>query len=294
MASIIKAVMGMQRGVIPAHLHFRDPNPGFDWAKMPVQITSERMAWPALPGRPARAAVNSFGLSGTNAHVVLEGYPAPANDPFGGKGRIRPAGPPRPVAVPPTGGVGDPAVSDEPPARRTKRLLTLSAKSRGSLRELAKSYLAWLDETGADVSAPPAGDRLLADMAWTASMGRSHFPHRAGLVFGEAGELQAALEALVDSPGETDPVRIRFLVQTGRPQTSIRLCRPRPPMGRYGKVPLSDRAGGARGTGPLRPTGPGRAGNFPAGCDRWASRLRSRLVGTWVGATGASMPWRQH
>ena len=70
MASIIKAILAMQRGVIPAHLHFRDPNTNFDWKQLPVRITSEETAWPSLPGRPPLSAVNSFGLSGTNAHVV--------------------------------------------------------------------------------------------------------------------------------------------------------------------------------------------------------------------------------
>ena len=91
MASIMKVVLAMQRGVIPAHLHFREPNPAFDWEQMPVRITSEKTVWPASDGRPARAAVNAFGLSGANAHVVLEGYGDSTNGALWATGLERPA-----------------------------------------------------------------------------------------------------------------------------------------------------------------------------------------------------------
>ncbi|MDE0166067.1 MAG: hypothetical protein OXL36_13330, partial [Bryobacterales bacterium] len=69
----------MQRGVIPKHLHFHTPSPNIDWERLPVRVTSEATDWPADPERPPRAAVSAFGLSGTNAHVLVEGYGASAN-----------------------------------------------------------------------------------------------------------------------------------------------------------------------------------------------------------------------
>ena len=86
MASLIKAVLAMHRGVIPPHLHFRDPNPNFDWERMPVRVTSDTTPWPTPSDRPPLSAVNAFGLSGANAHVVLEGYGKPAGGSASGNG----------------------------------------------------------------------------------------------------------------------------------------------------------------------------------------------------------------
>ena len=147
-ASIIKVVMGMQRGVIPAHLHFRDPNPEFDWSRLPIKITSEKVAWPTVPGRPAHAAVNSFGLSGTNAHVVLEEYSAVVDGPSGDGRKIKPTGSPQPVEMPPTRVNEVSSDSDEPLAPRGTRLLPLSGKSRGAIQELARSYLDLAEQIG--------------------------------------------------------------------------------------------------------------------------------------------------
>ena len=66
--------MVVKSGLIPKHLHFRDPNPGLDWDRLPVRITTETMEWPCHGEQPRRAGVNSFGISGTNAHIVLEEY----------------------------------------------------------------------------------------------------------------------------------------------------------------------------------------------------------------------------
>ena len=72
-ASLIKTVLSMQRGVIPKNLHFDEPNPHFDWDRLSVRVSSETTDWPDISGRPPMAAVNTFGLSGANAHVVVKG-----------------------------------------------------------------------------------------------------------------------------------------------------------------------------------------------------------------------------
>ncbi len=194
MASVMKAVLAMNRGVIPAHLHFEDPNPNFDWDRMPVRVASEMTAWPDSPDRPPLAAVNAFGLSGSNAHVVLEGYGRPANGSAPENGTPWPAGPPKPVQAPLDG------PSEDAPSGRAARLLPLSGKSPDALRDLAGSYLSWLDALPPGSATAP----LLADMAWTAGVGRSHFDHRAALVFRDAAELRTGLEAVVESGGEAD------------------------------------------------------------------------------------------
>ncbi len=204
MASIIKVVMAMNRGAIPAHLHFRNPNPNFEWDRMPVRVTSEMIAWPDTNGRPPLAAVNAFGLSGSNAHVILEGY---AGTTESGNGALGPAGSPQSVeAILPAALQGLP-LPDEKPEPRKVRLLPLSGKTPEALRDVANQYRSWLVERAEELEDEPAIERLLADAVWTAGMGRSHFPYRKGLVFQDLTELQAKLKALSETASEEQPVR---------------------------------------------------------------------------------------
>lgn len=74
-AALIKTTLALARQTIPPSIHVTDPNPQVDWETSPFYIVRESTAWPPTPGQPRRAAVSSFGIGGTNAHVVLEEAP---------------------------------------------------------------------------------------------------------------------------------------------------------------------------------------------------------------------------
>ena len=205
-AGLIKVVLAMRHGVIPKHLHFETPNPGVDWDRLPVRVTSERTQWPPANGRPPRAGVSAFGFSGTNVHVVVEGYDAPGDDSAPGE-ELGPPGAPTRVAVSVPEPVADRRADGEEHDLRQARILPLSAKSESGLRSLAERFLGWVDERGSALESDDnTAGPLLSDMAWTAGTGRSHFPHRAAVVFRDGESLVDSLRALSEANGGPEPL----------------------------------------------------------------------------------------
>ncbi|MEU3552507.1 type I polyketide synthase, partial [Streptomyces longwoodensis] len=74
-AGVIKSVLALRHGTVPKTLHAETPSPHIDWSSGALLLSTEATPWPSGE-RPRRAAVSSFGISGTNAHVVLEEAPA--------------------------------------------------------------------------------------------------------------------------------------------------------------------------------------------------------------------------
>src|SRR5262249_39206859 len=151
---LIKLVLALQHEEIPPHLHFGTPSTHIPWDSLPVEVVTARRPWPASSG-PRLAGVSSFGFSGTNVHVVLEGAPQEA---------------PRRSEV-----------------ERPLHLLALSARSAAALGDVASGYEGRLGEAKAVVS--------LGDVAFTAGAGRSHFKHRLAVVAATPDEAVAKLAA---------------------------------------------------------------------------------------------------
>ena len=208
-AGVIKTALALRMGVIPRHLNFETPNPSIDWQGLPVEVVTEARSWPVKAGKPRYAGINSFGFSGTNAHVLLKGYgdPTPGDASFDNIEAT--AGPATAVNLSP---VFEPVEREE--IRRGKRLLPVSAKSPAALKQVVRSYQTWLktqlEQRAADANA--ARDALL-DFSWTASVGRSHFNHRTGLVFEDSESLLSQLEALQSAdlgPSSTSVHKLAF------------------------------------------------------------------------------------
>ena len=216
-AGLVKVLLAMRQGVIPRHLNLRNPNPEVDWERLPVRVTTTATDWPLVPDRRPLAGVSSFGFSGTNSHVIVEGHGEPDSAPAPGTVRW-PAGAASPVPVRLPEPHTDLPVTEEGLPPRETRILPLSGKSPGALRDLAGRYVEWLD---APVGAAPSGDRdaglpladsgdrdvepPLADLAWTAGVGRSHFSHRAGVMFRDRRSLRDGLTALAGAGEEPVP-----------------------------------------------------------------------------------------
>ncbi|MEU7306301.1 type I polyketide synthase, partial [Streptomyces sp. NPDC007206] len=174
---VIKMVMALRHGVLPATLYAETPTPEVDWSAGTVRLLEEAVPWPGT-GRPRRAGVSSFGMSGTNAHVILQQAP---DDTAGSRAHET--------------GQGDDA---ERAAQLPLVPAPLSARTSEGLRAQAGRLLAHLREH------PGAG---LADLALSLATTRTAFEHRAVVLAADLDGLERGLRDLAEDRMVSDVVR---------------------------------------------------------------------------------------
>ncbi|MFC8129715.1 SDR family NAD(P)-dependent oxidoreductase [Streptomyces sp. NPDC057302] len=186
-AGLIKMILALRHQTLPATLYADEPTPHADWESGAVRLLTEPVAWPQGE-RTRRAGISSFGISGTNAHLILEEAPAAEAEEAVGAG---------PRAATRTGARKDEGTDDG--IREEQRLLpwVLSARNAPALAAQAEALSGHLATHAQSPAADIAGTLLR----------RSLFEHRA-VVLGADGEERAeALAAL--AAGRTHPALTR-------------------------------------------------------------------------------------
>ncbi|MFF3543233.1 type I polyketide synthase [Streptomyces platensis] len=137
---LIKVLLAMEHGVVPATVGFTRPNPAIDFAATPFRVSGEAMPWRSSDGSPLRAGVSSFGVGGTNAHLIVEE-------------------PPR----------HEPADAGQDAMPGDHELLRVSARTPSQLDAICAQLADHLDTHP---------EQLLGDVAHTLDTGRRVFVHR--------------------------------------------------------------------------------------------------------------------
>ena len=172
---LMKTVLALYHKQIPPSLHFENPNPQIDFANSPFYVNTKLRDF-QNNGIPCRAGVNSLGIGGTNAHVILEEAPE----------------------IEQTSEV----LKTSEVFTRPKHLLTLSAKSEAALQDLVQHYDTFL-------SSHP--ETSLADICFTANTGRVHFEQRIAAVAESNQQLRTRLLDLKEATSKSKIQNIAFL-----------------------------------------------------------------------------------
>ncbi|MFF3854991.1 type I polyketide synthase [Micromonospora sp. NPDC002575] len=188
-SGVIKMVMALQHDLLPPTLHVDEPTPHVDWAAGAVALLAEPTPWPAVD-RPRRAAVSAFGVSGTNAHVILEQAP-PADD--------------RP----------QPQAGDAQPPAPPLLPWAVSGDDADGLAAQAARLADWAEATAAGTRAATADAATTTDaaVARVLATGRSHLRHRAVLLAADRDAYVAGLRAL--AAGQHHPTLTRDVAEPG-------------------------------------------------------------------------------
>jgi len=180
-AGLIKVILSLQHQQIPPHLNLQTPNPYIPWDQLAVSVPTRLTPWPGTE-EPSLAGISSFGMSGTNVHLVVEEAPEEEfkikNDQF---------------KISDLGFEDTELVTN----KRPLHVLALSARSDAALGQLVQCYRDWLDA---------AVEEELADICFSANVGRSHFNHRLALLAADLPQLRQQLETYLN--GHPNPTVI--------------------------------------------------------------------------------------
>jgi acyl transferase domain-containing protein/thioesterase domain-containing protein len=168
-AGVIKMVQAMRHEIVPRTLHVDAPSDEVDWSPGTVDLVREAVPWEA-GDRPRRAGISSFGISGTNAHVIIEQAPERPETP-----QARTAPEPVPVAW------------------------VISARTPAALREQASRLASLPDD--------PHGPSVL-DVAFSLATTRAQFDHRAVVVAESRDGFARGLKELASGTGSLDEGRV--------------------------------------------------------------------------------------
>lgn len=178
-AGLIKTVLILQHKKIPPAVNFVKANPKIDFDNSPFYVPVELKEWKSAA--PRRAAVSSFGVGGTNAHVVLEEVPEITYE----------------------------AEIEKP------YLFTFSAKTETALQQLLLDFASWLRQAEAISKAAilaSSATRRLADISYTLNLGRKHFSKRFAIIARNFEELLLSLSN-VNEPIRTDNEKLAAIAQ---------------------------------------------------------------------------------
>ncbi|MEE4599289.1 SDR family NAD(P)-dependent oxidoreductase [Streptomyces sp. DSM 41524] len=197
-AGVIKMVMAMRHGVLPKTLHVDAPTPQVDWSAGAVELLTSEQPWPET-GRPRRAAVSGFGISGTNAHVILEEAPAlqPA-EPGPATGSTDAPGAAGELASSPPVQDDAQVLNDAPVLQDAPVPLLVSGRGEPGLRAQAQRLLSFLD-VRPDVALP--------DLGWSLASGRAALEQRGVVLATDRDAALRGLTALAQNTPAPDVVR---------------------------------------------------------------------------------------
>ncbi|MCX4783636.1 type I polyketide synthase [Streptomyces sp. NBC_01264] len=180
---VIKMIQAMEHGVLPRTLHVESPTPMADWDSGAVQLLTEARAWPATE-RARRAAVSAFGVSGTNAHVIIEEPPAAKES------------------------AEETAEKTAPAAALPAVPWLLSGKTEEALRQQARRLYDHVGEAADEAALSPL------DVGFSLATGRASLDHRAVVTGRDRAELLEGVRALAE--GGTSPGLVRGERSGGR------------------------------------------------------------------------------
>ncbi|KAI3017033.1 hypothetical protein CBS147482_2834 [Aspergillus niger] len=142
LTGVIKAILSLERRIIPPNMHFAQPNPKIPFQEGRLAVPTEPISWPS--DRKERVSVNGFGIGGANAHVILESWPTPRAE----------------------------AIESASGHAHRNRLLVVSAASERALQARCEAVRSYILETPSRVP----------DVAHTLGACREHLPYRTYMV----------------------------------------------------------------------------------------------------------------